>query len=132
MDRVGIAWYRGSQALIMSVCEKNHVSLWEKSCQFVGKIISVCGKNHVGMWEKSSWFVGKIMWVCRKNLLVRKLHRKIPAHTPKKNTGLFMSICLSTASRKVYLKTVYALHLLSRTGTSHPLHLHVAGTQAAA
>ena len=40
----------------MSVCGKNHVSLWEKSCQFVGKIMSVCGKNHVGLWEK---FVGQ-------------------------------------------------------------------------
>ena len=62
MDRVGIASYRGSQALIMSVCEKNHVSLWEKSYRFVGKIMSVCGKNHVGLWEKSGGFAGKICW----------------------------------------------------------------------
>ena len=40
----------------MSVCGKNHVGLWEKSCWFVGKIMLVCVKNHVGLWEK---FVGQ-------------------------------------------------------------------------
>ena len=39
----------------MSVCDKNHIGLWEKSCRFVGKIMSVCGTNHFGLWEK---FVG--------------------------------------------------------------------------
>ena len=43
-------------------CEKNHVGLWEKSCQFVGKFMLVCGKNHVGLWEKSRRFVGKFRW----------------------------------------------------------------------
>ena len=40
----------------MSVCGKNHVGLWEKSCRFMEKIMSVCGKNYVGLWEK---FVGQ-------------------------------------------------------------------------
>ena len=87
----------------MSVCEKNYVGLWEKSCRFVGKIVSVCGKNHVSLWEKSCRFVGKIMSVCGKNLLVRKLHRKIPENTPKKKPGIFTSICQGTASHNVYL-----------------------------
>ena len=46
----------------------------------------------------------------------RKLHRKIPAHARKKNTGLFTSICRGTASHNVHLtenspklKTVYNL-----------------------
>ena len=62
----------------------------QKSCRFgtkimsvVGKIMSACGKNHVGLWKKSCWFAGKIISVCGKNLLVRKLHWKIPAQAPK-------------------------------------------------
>ena len=109
----------------MSVCGKNHVSLWEKSCQFVGIIMSVCEKNHVGLWEKSCrfggkscHFVGKIMSVSGKNSLVRKLNRKKPAHTPKKNTGIFTSICRGTASHNVYLTekspTLKTVHVPSR------------------
>ena len=51
----------------MSVCGKNHVSLWEKSCRHVGKIMSICGKNHVGLWGKSRQLVGKFTSVCGKN-----------------------------------------------------------------
>ena len=52
--------------------------------------MSLSGKNHVGLWE---------------NLLVKKLHWKIPAHAPKKNTGLFTSISRGTGteSHNVYL-----------------------------
>ena len=66
---------------IMSVCVKNHVLLWEKSCQFVGKIMSVCGKI--------SFF--------------RKLHGENTRTYTEKNTRLFSSICRGTASHNVYL-----------------------------
>ena len=49
------------------------------------------------------FFPGKFTSVCGKNSLDGKLHRKIPTHAPKKNIGLFTSICQSTASHKVYL-----------------------------
>ena len=58
---------------IMSVWDKDHVSLWEKSCQFVGKIMLVCGKNHVGLQEKSFRFVGKICW--SENFTGKYLHK---------------------------------------------------------
>ena len=81
----------------MSVCGKNHVGLWEKSCGFVGKIMSVCGKNNVSLWEKSCRFVGKILWS-------ENLTGKYPHIHRKKNTGLFTYFCQSTASHNVYLK----------------------------
>ena len=56
----------------MSVCKKNHVDLWEKSCRFVGKIMSV-------LWEKSSRFVGKIRWTQKVTGKYPQIHwKKIP------------------------------------------------------
>ena len=58
----GELFFSSKNMSVMSVCGKNHVSLCENSCRFVGKIMSVCGKNHVSLWDKSFWFVGKICW----------------------------------------------------------------------
>ena len=110
----------------MSACQKNHVSLWEKSCQFVVKIMSICGKNHVGLWEKSCQFCGKNqvgLW--EKFVGLKKSLENTRRYTGKKYRIIY--VYLPTASHNVYLtenssklKTVY-LPLPKRSPTLVPI-----------